>query len=201
MFVELLARFGYPALFLGTLVEGETFILLGGFLAHRGYLRLALVILVAALGAFSGDVLYFLLGRHYGRRFLERTEHTRRLVPRLEGWMARYQVLWIFGMRYLYGIRWLGAALAGSTPMSLVRFAALSIPACLLWALVVGGVGYATGEAVESILGDIRRYEGLIVVLLAAMGVIYGLVARREEQRLEVVPRLTGTRSADPESE
>jgi len=95
-------------------------------------------------------------------------------------------------MRYLYGIRWLGAAIAGSAHVSFVRFASLSLPACLLWAVVVGGVGYATGEAVESLLGDVRRYEGLIVVLLAVAGLLYGLVARREEQRLEVVPRYTG---------
>lgn len=194
---DLLARFGYPALFLGTLVEGETFMLLAGYLAHQGYLRLLTVVVVAASGAFAGDMAYFLLGRHYGRRLLDRSAHARRLVPWLESWMHRYQILWIFGMRYLYGIRWLGAALAGSTRMSLLRFAALSLPACLLWAAVVGGVGYGTAEALETLLGDLRRYEWLIAALVAVAGVLYGVVARREEQRLEVVPRFVGGDSTD----
>lgn len=60
---ELLTHLGYPALFLGTLVEGETFILVAGFLAHRGYFRLGVVVLLATLGAFSGDIVYFLAGR------------------------------------------------------------------------------------------------------------------------------------------
>jgi membrane protein DedA with SNARE-associated domain len=32
---QILVHLGYPALFFGTLVEGETFILVAGFLAHR----------------------------------------------------------------------------------------------------------------------------------------------------------------------
>ena len=47
---EILTHLGYPALFLGSLVEGETFILVAGFFAHRGYFRLGVVVLLATLG-------------------------------------------------------------------------------------------------------------------------------------------------------
>jgi membrane protein DedA with SNARE-associated domain len=182
---DLLTHLGYPALFLGTLVEGETFILVAGFLAHRGYFRLGLVVLLATLGAFSGDVLYFLAGRRFGRALLERNSHARALVPWLERWMARHQVLWIFGMRYLYGIRWLGAAVAGSSRMSLKRFSALSLPSCLVWAAVVGLLGYAAGEMVDRILVDVGRYELVIVLVLALAVALYALLTRRGERRLE----------------
>ncbi len=48
---ELLTHLGYGAVFIGTLLEGESFILVGGFLAHRGYLSIGQVILLATLGA------------------------------------------------------------------------------------------------------------------------------------------------------
>jgi membrane protein DedA with SNARE-associated domain len=182
---ELLTQVGYPALFLGTLVEGETFILVAGFLAYRGYFRLGLVVLLATLGAFSGDILYFLLGRRYGRKLLERSAHARALVPWLERLMARHHVLWIFGMRYLYGIRWLGAALAGSSRMSLKRFSALSLPSCLVWASAVGLLGYGAGEMVERLLVDVSRYEHFIALGLVVTGVIYAALSRRGERRLE----------------
>ncbi len=182
---ELLAHLGYPALLLGTLVEGETFILLAGFLAHRGYFRFGLVILLATLGAFSGDILYFFAGRRFGRAFLKRSKRAEALVPWLERWMARHHVLWIFGMRYLYGIRWLGAALAGSSPMSLKRFSALSLPSCLVWATVVGLLGYAAGEMLERLLVDISRYELVIAVVLVLAVTVYALLARRGERHLE----------------
>jgi membrane protein DedA with SNARE-associated domain len=182
---EFLTHLGYPALFLGTLVEGETFILVAGFLAHRGYFSLGLVVLLATLGAFSGDILYFLAGRRLGRALLERSPRARALVPWLERSMAKHHVLWIFGMRYLYGIRWLGAAVAGSSHMSLKRFSALSLPSCLVWASVVGLLGYAAGEALERLLVDASRYEFLFALVLVFAAILYAFLARRGERRLE----------------
>ena len=179
-----LSHLGYGGVFLGTLIEGETFILLGGFLSHRGYLRLVPVIVLAALGAFSGDLLYFLLGRHYGRAMLERNARAREVLPWLERMMQRYQVWWIFGMRYLYGVRWLAAGLAGSSGVHLLRFGIFSLPACLLWAVVMGLLGYGAGEILETLLGDIRHYEMVALGLLVLGGVLYGAFLRKEERRL-----------------
>jgi membrane protein DedA with SNARE-associated domain len=179
-----LSHLGYGGVFLGTLIEGETFILLGGFLSHRGYLHFVPVIVLATLGAFSGDLFYFLMGRHYGRAMLEKSARARELLPWLERMMQRYQLLWIFGMRYLYGIRWLAAGLAGSAGVGWLRFSLVSLPACLLWALVVGLLGYAAGEVVEKLLGDMRHYEMYVLGVLAVVGLLYGLFLRREERRL-----------------
>jgi membrane protein DedA with SNARE-associated domain len=198
---ELLSHFGYPAVFLGTVLEGETFILLGGFLSHRGYLRLGPVILLAAFGAFSGDVVYFFLGRRYGRSLLEKNQRSREMLPWLESWMHRYQVLWIFGMRYLYGIRWLAAALAGSSGMNLLRFAVLSLPACLLWASVVGLLGYAAGEMVGRLLEDVKRYELIVLAVLALVVLVYALVARHEENRLSTRDGILGLGRVSRESD
>jgi membrane protein DedA with SNARE-associated domain len=182
---DLLPHLGYPAVFLGTLVEGETFILVAGFLAHRGYFDLVPIILLATLGAFTGDLVYFLAGRHYGRALLERSSRAKALVPWLERFMSRHHVLWIFTMRYLYGIRWLGAALAGSSRMSLKRFSALSFPSCLVWATVVGLLGYGAGEMLEAFLVDVARYE-IWIALALVLGVLgYALLAWRGERRLE----------------
>jgi membrane protein DedA with SNARE-associated domain len=182
---QILTHLGYPALFFGTLIEGETFILVAGFLAHRGYFRFGLVVLLATLGAFSGDILYCLAGRRFGRALLERSRRARALVPWLERWMADHHVLWVFGMRYLYGIRWLGAALAGSSRMSLKRFSALSLPSCLVWATAVALLGYAAGEMVERLIVDVSRYELLVALVLVLAVILYAVVARRGERRLE----------------
>jgi membrane protein DedA with SNARE-associated domain len=179
-----LTKLGYGGVFLGTFLEGETFILLGGFLAHRGYLYLVPVIALATLGAFTGDLFYFLMGRHYGRAMLEKSARARELLPWLERLMQRYQVLWIFGARYLYGIRWLAASLAGSSGMSRLRFAAFSLPACLLWALVMGLLGYGAGEVMQTLIGDMRHYEMYALGVLVLAGLLYGLFLRREERVL-----------------
>lgn len=55
---SLVTSYGYPAVLVGTFLEGETILVLAGFLAHRGYLDLPLVILTAFLGTFTGDQLF-----------------------------------------------------------------------------------------------------------------------------------------------
>lgn len=99
--------------------------------------------------------------------------------------MAKHHVLWVFGMRYLYGIPWLGAVLAGSSDMSFKRFSALSLPSCLVWATVVGLLGYAAGEMMERLLVDASRYELLVALALVLAVALYAFLARRGERRLE----------------
>ena len=65
-------NYGYGALFLGTILEGETFLILAGLMAHMGLMKLPLVILVALLGSFLGDQFYFFLGRRQGAALLDR---------------------------------------------------------------------------------------------------------------------------------
>ena len=51
----LIAQYGYAAVFLGALFEGESVLLLAGYAAHRGYLDFAALTGVAGIGAMTGD--------------------------------------------------------------------------------------------------------------------------------------------------
>lgn len=52
--------YGYPAILTGTIVEGETVLMLAGMFASLGYLDLPLVILMAILGSYGGDQFFFI---------------------------------------------------------------------------------------------------------------------------------------------
>lgn len=81
---HLIEQFGYPFLFLGTFLEGETILVIAGFLAHRMYLRLPWVIAVAFAGSLLGDQVAFFLGRHKGRGMLDRRPKWRARATRVE---------------------------------------------------------------------------------------------------------------------
>ena len=72
MLQQFLQEFGYFALFLGTFFEGETILVLAGFLAFRGYMDINLVVVVAFFGSYAGDQLWYFLGRKHGRKLLAR---------------------------------------------------------------------------------------------------------------------------------
>jgi membrane protein DedA with SNARE-associated domain len=50
---------GYLAVLAGTFLEGETIVLIAGYMAHRGYFPPPEVMLAAGAGAFCDDQLYF----------------------------------------------------------------------------------------------------------------------------------------------
>jgi len=52
---ELIADFGYIAIFIGTFLEGELVLALGGVAAAHGYLSFIVVVCVAITGGFLGD--------------------------------------------------------------------------------------------------------------------------------------------------
>ena len=67
MLESLIDTYGYIAIFIGTLLEGETVLVLGGFAAFRGYLSLPYVILTAFIGSMLGDQFFFYLGRTHAQ--------------------------------------------------------------------------------------------------------------------------------------
>lgn len=70
----LLVNYGYWAVFIGCLLEGETILILGGLAAHQTTLRLIDVIAVATLGGMVGDQILFWTGRYFGPRILPRLQ-------------------------------------------------------------------------------------------------------------------------------
>ena len=81
---ELVANYGYLAIVIGTFLEGETILVLGGFAAHRGFLELPWVMLCAFLGSMAGDQTFFYIGRRNGGRLRRALKRSRRLgLPRL----------------------------------------------------------------------------------------------------------------------
>jgi membrane protein DedA with SNARE-associated domain len=51
----LVEQYGYAAVFVGALAEGESVLLAAGFAAHRGLLHLPTVVATAAVAATIGD--------------------------------------------------------------------------------------------------------------------------------------------------
>src|SRR6059058_2388420 len=102
---DFIEAYGYWAVLVGTFLEGETILVLGGFAANRGYLDLPWVIVAAFLGSFSGDQLYFYLGRHYGRRIIAKRLSWQVSAEKVYRLLERHQTLLILTFRFMYGLR------------------------------------------------------------------------------------------------
>jgi membrane protein DedA with SNARE-associated domain len=176
----------YIITFIWTFLEGETFVIFAGAAASQGMLNQTILIAAAWLGSFSGDQLYFWIGRRFGHRLLKR-------FPKLQGgvnvalaMLHKYHVGFILSFRFIYGVRNFSSFAMGMSPIGWPRFALLNFIAAGLWANTFAWAGYLLGKTFEAVLGDIAKDFGLIMLgIFAVVGGILFFVHRRGKARFE----------------
>lgn len=172
---QLIGTWGYLAVVLGTFFEGETILVLGGFAAHQGFLRLDLVVASAFAGSLCGDQVWFWVGRRFGRRWLERHPGKAVLVERVAALLDRWGAWFVLSFRFLYGLRSVSPLAIGLSSISARRFTLLNIVSAAVWAGIVGCLGYVFGNAVEVTLGKLKLWEHRIMAAAAIALALYGL--------------------------
>jgi membrane protein DedA with SNARE-associated domain len=172
---EIIVQYGYLALFIGTFLEGETILLIAGYLAHQEYLELPFVILFAFLGTFAGDQLFFYFGRAKGIGFLEKRPKWKARAEKVFKMMFRYQVAVILGFRFLYGIRNVTPFVIGASGLRPFRFFVLNFIGAATWAVVFGVSGYELGGVVETVLDDVKKYQMIGLAVIGLIALLYFL--------------------------
>ena len=164
-------NYGYLALLVGTFLEGETILMLGGLSAQLGYLDLSLVMVVAFIGSFSGDQFYFIVGRLKGAELLTKHQRLRARVSKVHCYLERYHDLIMLAFRFVYGIRIMTPFVLGMNPrIRTGRFFVFNAIGAAIWSVVVAGGGYLFGHALELVLSDIKHYEQVIMIGMAVLG-------------------------------
>ena len=167
---HILLSYGPAAIFVWTFFEGETVLLVAGFLAQQGYISLELSILAAFLGSMSGDQLYFQIGRKFGRQVLERRPRWRAAADRALRLLVRYQNLFILSFRFIYVVRNVASFSIGLAGVSFRRFIVLNAVAAAVWALSFGLGGYYFGKTLKVFISRLQEAE------LYVMGVFFALL-------------------------
>ena len=186
---SLVDAYGYLAVLVGTFIEGETILVLGGFAAARGYLGLPWVILAAFIGSLCGDQLFFFLGRWHGKAILSKRPTWKSRVNKAQKLLERFRTPLILTFRFLYGLRTVAPFVIGMSSVPTAEFIFLNAAGALVWAAAVGTGGYLFGSALEILIGNIKHYEIQILGAIAAIGVlIWGIYFyRRRKRKLSAV--------------
>lgn len=89
-----LINYGLLAVFLAAAVEADVVPILTGALVRLGYLKVTPALLCVAIGAFSGDCVWFWAGRNYSTQ-VQASSIYRRMgakVERLTAWLSVWQI-------------------------------------------------------------------------------------------------------------
>jgi len=181
-------QYGYLAVFLGAVLEGETVLTVAGFAAHRGYLALHWVIGAAALGGFLGDQIGYWLGRTRWPGLAPRFPSLQRAEKKVHGLLDHHSLWIIVVIRFTYGLRIAGPIVIGASRVGPLRFTILNLIGAILWATLIAGLGYAFGQALALMLEDVKKYEEValagIVVLGLAVWLYHRIRTRRQQPEL-----------------
>ena len=111
---HLISQYGYAALVIGSIAEGETITILGGVAAHQGLLKFPLVVIAVALGGMIGDQLLYFLGRQFGGSYCAASRQKAR-IRKAQRLIQRHPYLFVIGTRFMYGFRVIGPVLIGAS--------------------------------------------------------------------------------------
>ena len=181
---DLIRQYGYIGLFVGTLLEGETVMLLAGVAAQYGDLRLSAVVATGFLGSLLGDQLFFYIGRRFGPAVLTKRLSWKVSADKVFRLIDRHQSLLIVSFRFYYGLRSVTPFAIGAARVGRGRFLVLNAVGAVLWSVALGGLGFLFGPVFVIYFRNFRRYQLDFPVVLAVAGAVIwftSLVVRRHK--------------------
>ena len=187
---EFLREYGYLALSVGTFLEGETALLVASSLVSSGLFTGPKTVIFGFFGSFASDWIYYLIGKANGRFFIDRRPALKSKLAPVRAYFNRNRLTVLVSYRFLYGFRVLIPLLIGMSDIGALQYLGYSLVAGLLWATVVGSVGYAAGAIFHLTPATFEEHLLLIVLGFALFGLLLGyLIKKFAEKKFGLTPK------------
>jgi membrane protein DedA with SNARE-associated domain len=166
-------------------IPSELILPLSGYLASRGRMSLAAVVIGATLGSLAGALALYWAGAALGQKRLRQLAERTPLVEvedleRAEGWFDRHGGLAVLIGRLVPVVRSLVSVPAGVEHMPLWRFVLYTIIGSGVYNTVLIGLGYVLGSRWQTV----EQYSNYLnYAIYAAILVAIGLFALKRIRR------------------
>jgi membrane-associated protein len=162
-------------------MPGDSVLFAAGLLAgSRDDVNILFLIFIIFLSAFLGDQVGYVLGRKYGRSYLERKDSAkiRQMVARAENFYEKYGWSAVILARFYPWIRTFMPPIAGIGKMNYYKFLSANALGALLWGVGITLLGYYAAS-IPALKGSARGIAIFFVVLTIALAVKNYIRARR----------------------
>ena len=146
MDMNTIAQYGPAAIALGTFVEGETAVLLGGAGVALGLFDFWTVAGAAFAGSMAGDQFFFWLGRLKGAAYLAAHPRFGAKVARVGSLLLRHRLPLLGTYRFIYGMRGVIPFAFGVSDLCWRFFLAANLVTATLWSLSITLLGLYAGK-------------------------------------------------------
>ena len=167
--LDALVNNAYWLLYAGTIMEGETALLLASLAAHQGLIDLTWLIIIAFAGATTGDQISYQLFRRFGPAMVARNATLKRRTEKARRLLAGHPLKFIVLSRFFWGLRSACMLALAASDVPTRVFAPANLVACALWATVVGSLGYVFSGWVTRIVTTMDGLSGRAPAILAGI--------------------------------
>jgi membrane protein DedA with SNARE-associated domain len=183
-----LDQYGYLALLLGTFLEGETAILIASSLIYHGLFEFPYTVVIAFLGSFASDWIYYLIGRLNGKYFLAKRPHLATKVKPVTDFFHKHKFQILFSYRFLYGFRIIIPLVVGMSGLRPAAYLFYSTISGLIWATLVSTTGYWVGRLLDLKTQVFEENFLFIMLGFGALGLLIGFTVRWAASRNMAIP-------------
>lgn len=152
-------------------------LLAAGALAGAGKMNLALAVGLSVIACSIGDLVWYGLGRHRGRRVLNVlcriSLEPDSCVRRTENFFVRHGTKSLILAKFIPGLNTVTPALAGLFGVNVERFLLYNGLGALLWTVVYIAPGYLFSDQLEQLAAKAARFGGSLVVLIVGALALY----------------------------
>ncbi len=201
--VNFLLRHGYAVIFVSVFAEqaglplpAVPVLVTTGALSRSGYFSFSRVILTAIAASLVADVIWYQLGRRYGRSVLnvicKLSLEPDSCVRRTEDAFARRGLWTLVFAKFVPGLNSATVPLAGMIRTPPARFLLFDTAGLLLWTTAYTSLGYIFSEQVELVITYLYNLGVSFFVLVVASISVY--IAFKFRQRSKFLATLTAAR-------
>lgn len=171
-FQNLLIQYGYLMLILGLFIEGQTVLILAGFLAYLGYFNYYYVLLISFPSLFLGDVAFYQLAFHWGQKRLAKKGKvlflTKERIVKWEKFINSYGGSIVYFSKLIWGLGRNLFIILGLTGKPLRDVYKFDLAACFTSVIVFVSLGYFLGHSYIALEKTLEGF-GLIIVCLVLL--------------------------------
>jgi Uncharacterized membrane-associated protein len=194
--LKLIVRnYGYYGILLLTFLEGETIVIIAGFMSASIGLDPKLIALSAFCGSFISDQIMFSLGKYKGESVLRYFPRIARNVGRATTLFKKYDTALILGFRFVYGVRNVTPIMLGISGVSHLKFLILNFIGASVWALCFTYGGVYIGDVFSEYMHNMGHGIFYVLALLAVIG--GGIWYLRSHRSTKKVLEISGLSKAE----
>ncbi len=179
--IALLITYQFPAIFLGSVIFGETIILAAAYLAGEGWWSVYTVFWITFSGTILSDSVWFYLGGKLIKKsneWQEKQERYKKLMAFLERVTHGRAFLSLLFIKFMYGTRIITIMYLSIHKLRFRTFLLFNAIGTFFWLLVMVALGWYASIKIGGDIPDIKKFQYgvsalFVFIVLTRVGGVY----------------------------